>query len=75
MFGKKNKKDEEKEEKKFARLISQECKYAKYSETEILEVARDKAKKYNDAVLYYLRIWESQAACGGFSLELERKRL
>jgi hypothetical protein len=71
MFGKNTKE----EEKKFARLISQECKYAKYSESEILEVARTKAKKYGDAALYYLRIWESQAACGGFSLELERKRL
>jgi hypothetical protein len=48
MFGKNTKE----EEKKFARLISQECKYAKYSETEILEVARTKAKKYGDAALY-----------------------
>jgi hypothetical protein len=71
MFGKNNKE----EEKKFARLISKECKYAKYSETEILEVARNKAMKYGDEALYYLRIWESQAACGGFSLDLERKRL
>jgi hypothetical protein len=72
MFGKITKKDKEKEEKKFARLISKECKYAKYSETEILETAR---MKYGDDALYYLRIWESKAACGGFSLDLERKRL
>jgi hypothetical protein len=72
MFGKKNTKNDEKD---LARLISQECKerqYVTYSEKEILEAARNKAARYRDEAMYYLRIWESKAACGGFSLDRER---
>jgi nitrous oxidase accessory protein NosD len=69
MFGKKNTKNDEKD---LARLITQECKYVKYSEKEILDAARNKAARYGDEVMYYLRIWESKASCGGFSLDRER---
>jgi hypothetical protein len=73
MFGKKN--TAKNDESYYARLITQECKErqnVKYSEKEILDAARDKAKQYKDEAMYYLRIWESKASCGMFSLDRER---
>lgn len=43
--------------------------------SDILNVARQRAKQQGVSVLYLLRIWESKAACNGFSIEGERRKL
>jgi hypothetical protein len=59
----------EDDETKLAGLISM---YSNSKQGDILKAAREKADHYGETTLYYLRVWESKASCGGFNLKRER---